>query len=310
MARRRMLIYRDYRGYTGGHGKFLDYAGHIDAHPDWQALVYLTAGSTGVDNPFLDLPGRVSRWDPDDCDALLLGGMDWDAVPATGNVARPIVNLLQHVRHADSASPLRAFLPRRAIRVGNSVLVSEAVRATGEANGPLLTITSGVDLARLAEVGRKPVEWDVFVDAAKQPELGRALAQRLQGAGLRVRLHVARTPFADYLDAMASAAIALPLPDPAEGLYLPGLDAMAMGRVLVQPDCVGSRAYARDGDNALVPARAVDALADAALRVHADAALRERLVAAARSTVAGFGLAEERRQVHRLLDHIDELWGQ
>lgn len=308
MPRRRLLIYRDYRGYTGGHGKFFDYVGHIDAHPGWQAMVYLTPESTQVDNPFLGLPGRASQWNPDDCDALLLGGMDWNALPLLDGATRPVVNLLQHVRHAEPGSALRACLSRRAIRVGNSPLVTEAVRATGEANGPLLTINSGIDLAHLQAIGRNAITQDVFVDAAKQPQLGTAVAARLQQHGLRVHLHLARVPFADYLAAMAAATIALPLPDPAEGLYLPGLDAMALGRVLVQPDCIGSRAYARDGINALVPAREAEALADAALRVHADAALRERLVAAARTTVAGFGLAEERRQVHRLLDNLDDLW--
>lgn len=303
-----MLIYRDYQGFTGGHGKFFDYVSHIDAHPGWRAMVYVTPESVEVDNPFLGLPGRVLRWDPNDCDALLLGGTDWNALPATGGAAKPILNLLQHVRHADPDSPLREFLSRRAIRVGNSTLVTEAVRATGEANGPLLTITSGVDLARLAEVGRTRAEWDVFVDAAKQPELGVALTTRLQQKGLRVRLLIERVPFADYLAAMASASIAAPLPDLSEGLYLPGLDAMGMGRALVQPDCIGSRAYAKAEENALVPSRDVDALATAVLRLHADAALRGQLVSAAHTTVAGFGLAEERRQVHRLLDRIDELW--
>lgn len=303
-----MLIYRDYRGYTGGHGKFFDYVGHVNAHPGWQATVYLTEDSTEVDNPFVGLPGCVACWDPDDCDALLLGGMDWKALPPTGCEGKPVVNLLQHVRHAEPGSPLRAFLSRRAIRVGNSTWVTEAVRATGEVNGPLLTITSGVDLARLAAAGSTPVEWDVFIDAAKQPLLGAAVATRLRRHRLQVRLHIERTPFQEYLDAMASAAIVMPLPDPAEGLYLPGLNAMAMGRALVQPDCVGSRAYARDGDNALVPAPEVEALVDSAMLLYEDASLRERLVTAAHGTVAGFGLAEERRKVHHLLDRIDELW--
>lgn len=308
MARRRMLIYRDYHGYTGGHGKFLDYIAHVNAHPDWNADVYLTSGSAAMDNPFLELPGRVSRWDPRDCDALLLGGMDWMAVPEAVIPTRPVVNLLQHVRHAEAGSPLRAFLSRRAIRVGNSSLVTEAVRTTGEANGALLTINSGVDLAHLAEIGRRSIERDVFIDAAKQPQLGTALAERLEQHGLRVQLHIKRTPLADYLRTMAAATIAVPLPDRTEGLYLPGLDAMAMGRALVQPDCIGSRAYARDGDNALVPTREVDALAGAVMRLRADAGLCQRLVAAALATVAGFGMDAERREVHRLLDHIDELW--
>lgn len=308
MARRRMLIYRDYREYSGGHGKFLDYVAHIDAHPDWQAEVYLTPDSIRHDNPFADLPNRIADWRPDACDALLLGGMDWTAVPAPGNPNQPVVNLLQHVRHADADLPLRAFLSRRAIRIGNSSLVTEAVRATGEVNGPLVTIPSGLDLAQLRRVGSQPITTDVFVDGVKQRALGEAVAAALRTRGLRVHLQAERIPLAEYLQAMAAAVIAVPLPHATEGLYLPGLNAMAMGRALVQPDCIGSREYAIDGTNALVPAREAASIADAVCRLHGDHDLRRRLVDAARAAVIRFDLATERQQFHKLLDRIDHLW--
>lgn len=308
-AVRRMLIYRDYLGYTGGHGKFRDYIGHIEAHPAWAATVYLTPRSDrATGNPFLDVPNLLDQWAPAQAGALLLGGMDWTALPAKLDARLPIVNLVQHVRHADPQSPLRAFLPRRAIRICNSTIVADALRATGEANGPLLVIPSAVDTALLAGLGAAPCSNDVFIDAVKQPALGQEVFACLAGSGLRVQLQIARLPFPDYLESMAAATIVLPLPHPTEGIYLPGLNAMAMGRALVQPDCVGSREYVRDGENALVPLRDTAALADAVLRLHGDADLRARLVAAGRQTAALFDLAAERLRVHALLDEIDDLW--
>ena len=307
MALRRMLIWRDYRGYTGGHGKFHDYVTHLDAHPAWSAAVYLTPDSVrDVSNPFLRVPGLTDVWRPAEADALLVGGVDWNALPDVLDPRMPIINLVQHVRHADAAAPMRRFLSRRAIRICNSAAVAAALTATGEVNGPLCVIDSAVDTDLLAQAGRAPCSTDVFIDAAKQPELGHAVAGRLDG--LRVHLHIERLPFPDYVRAMASARIVLPLPDPTEGIYLPGLNAMAMGRALVQPDCVGSRVYVRDGENALVPPRDADALAEAVRRLHHDPALQKRLVAAGLRTAAGFNLARERTQFHRLLDEIDELW--
>lgn len=307
MTVRQMLIWRDFRGYTGGHGKFHDYVTHLEAHPAWSAKVYLTPDSVrGPSNPFLRLPELADVWEPNRADALLVGGVDWEALPRSLDPRLPIVNLLQHVRHADAAAPMRRFLSRRAIRICNSAAVAEAVNATGEVNGPLCVIDSAVDTDLLAQAGRAPCRADVFIDAAKQPELGRAVASHLNG--MRVHLHIERLPFPDYVRAMASSRIVLPLPDPTEGIYLPGLNAMAMGRALVQPDCVGSRVYVRDGENALVPPRDAETLAAAVRRLHNDPDMQVRFVAAGLRTAAGFNLARERAQFHHLLDEMDELW--
>lgn len=311
-----MLFHRDYRGYTGGHGKVRDYIAHVDAHPAWQAAVYLTPGSLrGADNPFLDVPGLTDRWAPQAADALLLGGMDWNALPGPASpaddadpVRMPIVNLVQHVRHADPDHPLHAFLPRRAIRVCVSTAVAEAIRATGRVDGPVRVIAAAVDVADLARVGAMPVRRDVFVDAVKQPVLGEQVATALRREGLDVGLHAGRCERTGYLASMAEARIVVTLPDPVEGFYLPGLEALAMGRELVQYDCLGSRDYLCDGVNALVPARDAASIVRAVLRLHADRALGERLRAGAGATAAAFDLPAERAQVHALLDELDGLW--
>lgn len=307
---RRMLFHRDYHGYTGGHGKLRDYLDHVQAHPGWSAAVYLSPSSDrDVGNPFLDAPGLTERWMPQAADALLLGGMDWTALPMSSVLpAQPVVNLVQHVRHADPTLPLRGFLSRRAIRVCVSTAVAAAIAATGEVNGPMRVIPAAVDSATLAKLGERTAGSDVFIDAVKQPSLGSAVADALARCGVPARLHAARLPRTDYLAAMAAAAVVVALPDPLEGFYLPGLEALALGRALVQYDCVGSRDYLRDGDNALVPAREASAIAGAALRLHADAALRARLCAAGRATAARFDLAGERAAVHGLLDELDDLW--
>lgn len=306
---RSVLIRRDYRGYTGGHGKFRDYVAHVDAHALWRARVFLTGDSLRTpDNPFLDVAGLTERWEPARADALLLGGMDWQALIGPSDPRQPIINLVQHVRHADADSPLRPFLQRRAIRICNSTRVADALRASGAVNGPLRVIASAVDTAWLAGFDATARRYDVFVDAAKQPLLGQAVADLLQAHGVSLQLHLARTPLPDYLRAMASATVALTLPDPTEGIYLPGLNAMAIGRALVQPDCVGSRDYVVDGINALVPARSPAAMAEAVRAVLADDRSRACMVAAGRLTAKAFDLAVERRQVHALLDELDDLW--
>ena len=309
MSPRCLLMRRDYRGYTGGHGKFRDYAAHVDAHPGWVAQLYLTPDSLrDASNPFLDVPGLTGHWLPEHADALLLGGMDWVALPAGIETRLPVINLVQGVRHAEAGSPLRAFLRRRALRVCVSTAAAEAILATGEVNGTVRVIPAAVDTGMLAALGRLTPTTDVFIDAVKQPQLGASVTALLRAAALQPCLHTRRSLREDYLAAMAAAAVVITLPDPAEGFYLPGLEALAMGRALVQYDCGGSRDYLHDGTNALVPQPQPLAIARAALQLHADAALRARLQGAARATALRFDLAVERASVHALLDELDELW--
>jgi hypothetical protein len=306
---RTLLAHRDYRGYTGGHGKFLDYLAHVQAHPAWQVRLHLSPASPDADNPFLHLPMEAD-WRPAQADALLLGGMDWSMLEGEAmRASQPIINLVQHVRHADEGSTLRSFLSRHAIRVCVSSAVADAILATGEVAGPVHVIPAAVDLAMLTDIGaRTPMRHGVFIDAVKQTALGREVAERLRVADVAVDLLTERLPRFEYLRRMAAADVVVTLPDRVEGFYLPGLEAMAMGRALVQYDCVGSRDYLDAERNALVPAVAAESVAAAALRLHADAALRTRISHAGQATAQRFNLETERRQVHALLDAMDELW--
>ena len=122
-----MLFHRDFHGYSGGHGKLWDYFRHVDAHPDWRAHLHLTAGSTHEDNPWLDA-GVVPQpeWRPHAADALFLAGVDWQAYPQDAP-ERPVINLIQGVRHADPDLLLRDFLARPAIRICVGQPVADAI---------------------------------------------------------------------------------------------------------------------------------------------------------------------------------------
>lgn len=308
-SRRTLLIRRNFRGYTGGHGKFRDYVEHVNASAGWRAKVYLVPGSLrGQGNPFDRPDWLVDRWEPQGADALLLGGLDWEALSPMHGQGQPVINLVQGVRHAEPESTLRSFLGRRAIRVCVSSAVREAIDATGEVRGPVLTIPAAVDTRQLASFATATQRYEVCIDAVKQVDFGLRLAAALSERGVQVRLLDERLPREEYLAALASAAVVVALPGAVEGFYLPGLETMAMGRVLVQPDCLGSREYLRDGVNALGPPAELMALVSAVVQLLKFPDRRERLAQAAMATAAEFDIAVERGRVHALLDRIDELW--
>ena len=292
-----MLFHRDFIGYTGGHGKVWDYFNHA-LSLGWDARVYLTPESINEGNPWLALPDRVlQRWRPQADDVLFLAGMDWQALGGgTSSAPRapqvecaldstPVVNLVQHVRHAvnDPAVPLRDFLTNPAWRICVSSAVAQAIADTGLVNGPIRVIPAALNLPVMDASSAPRV--DVFVGALKQPEFGMALGERLRSDGYSVDVAAVPLPRAEYLDRLAQARICVMLPHQTEGFYLPGLEAMALGRPVVMPDCVGNREYARAGINCVMTARDLDAVASAVgdldcLSVSAELAVKGRATSA------------------------------
>jgi len=308
MSPRVMLFHRDFRGYTGGHGKVWDYFNHALA-AGWDARVFLTPQSLrDASNPWLAVPERiVPAWQPERADVLFLAGLDWLALPPERQRGdQPIINLVQHVRHADPAQPLRAFLARRALRICVSAPVADAISGTDEVCGPVRVIEAALNLP--ADAASPVPRAGVFIDALKAPALGRALADALQHCGIAATLITERLARPEYLDRLAHAETAVLLPHPTEGFYLPALEAMALGCATVVPDCIGNRAYLEPGINALVPEPNPTALADAVRQLTRDADLRARLSAAGSATAAQFSLSEERRRFHDLLAGLSELW--
>lgn len=302
---RRLLFHRDFHGYTGGHGKVWDYFNHTISHPQWSAAIYLTASSLDQHNPWRVHSVPVDlQWNPRSASALFLAGLDWNAYPMD-DASKPVINLIQHVRHANPADSLHRHLSRRAIRICVSHAVADAIRGTGLVNGPVSVIPAAIDLDGLPHITRP--RHGVFIGATKQPELGRMLLARLQDQGCDVTLVDQWMPRASYLALMARSRVAVVLPSPTEGFFLPGLEAMALGCATVVPDCIGNREYVRAGINALAPLAELDALVDAISRLD-DARYAEKISAEGKQTVAAYGLDAERARFHALLDQVDDLW--
>lgn len=308
MSGPRLWFHRDFGGYTGGHGKVWDYFRHALAL-GWDARIHFATGSLmGPENPWHGMSERVEPvFAPRPGDVLFLAGLDWEVVPEAMSAGCQVVNLIQGARHADPADPRFAFLSRRATRICVSEAVAAAIAATGRASGSMFTIPAALDLARVAAVatqhrsprgGRR-----VFVDALKQPDLGRQVADVAGRQGWVVDLVEQRIPRDAYLSHMAAADRAVLLPHAVEGFYLPGLEALAMRRPLVLPAFAGAGAYARHEETCLMPAMEADAILAALARLDDDA-LRERLVARGAHVAGGFDLAAERAAFAAVLERV------
>jgi glycosyltransferase involved in cell wall biosynthesis len=256
-----LLFFRDYRAFQGGHLKVADYIAHTRSSGLFTPQLFMTPESLHA-SPF-PRDVIVRDWNPSRADALFVAGMDWAHVPMGVEDHVPVINLIQHPRHALPDDPRAAFLTRRATRICVSEEVSQAIRQTGRANGPVHTIAAGVKGAPLSSVRERSIP--VLICGLKNPALAQATAQGLLDRGVNAAVLTSVLPRTDYLLVLGKARIAITLPDATEGFYLPALEAMAAGCAVICPDALGNRSFCRHGETCLMPQATPQALTLAAL---------------------------------------------
>jgi glycosyltransferase involved in cell wall biosynthesis len=312
---RTVLFHRSFQRFAGHHLKVWHYFRYLLDAPGWSPLVLMTEDSIWDEsNPWHAVPDRVLWGDrPVDADMYFFSGPLWrplarDRRPSS---SVPVIQYVQSLRHALPDNIRSARLSHKAIRICVSEHVEEALRATGEARGPLVTIPAAIDVGELQR--RFPDaerDTDLLIAAMKQPEMGRRAAQRLSRAARAVRLLDELVPHDEFLDAMRRARVTLFLPFRDEGAPLPMLEGMALGTFVVCPDAIGNRGYCIDGFNCYRPEyeeEAVLAAAEAAMEGYGELG---ELLANAAEVVKRYDLPAEREAFMTLLEDVDRMWAE
>jgi glycosyltransferase involved in cell wall biosynthesis len=307
-----VLFHRKYRRFTGGHLKVWHYFNHVLAAPGFDACIHFDVNSSwDRSNPWLQTPDRVVKsLDGMNPDALFVAGRDWQRLDQLGMLGggTPILNLIQHVRHGADWSIQSNYLDRKAIRLCVSQEVADAVEEAGS-RGPIVVIPNGVDAPIITpgDSSARPV--DLLIAGLKQPAMATRAATQLARTGRSIEVLTDRLLRDDFLDAMRRARVTLFLPNETEGFYLPALEGMALGTIVVCPDCVGNRSFCLPQINAFRPAFRFDDLVqetETALTMKEPAA--EALRRGAMETVSNYSLDAERRRFHEVLADLDALW--
>jgi glycosyltransferase involved in cell wall biosynthesis len=313
-TRTKVLFFRDFKRFTGGDLKVWDYFNHVRSSPRHNALIRFTENSVwSDDNPWRAAREHVVRFgEAFKPDVLFVSGVDWQLIERADRPESPIpiVNLIQHIRHAcpDDKLGRYRFLPHKAIRICVSPEVTHALERTERVRGPLFTIPDAIDLERVVEFrSSQPRDVDVLVIANKQPDRGREILGQLNDAG---RSHIVdvRSPQDEVLGLMGRAAVTVYVPNPKEGFYLPALEGMALGTIVVCPDCIGNRSYCLDRENCFRPAYDVDAIVADAREALAQRDELGKLIESAAATAARHDLRSERTAFLEILERVDELW--
>lgn len=303
---RKLLFHRDFRGFAGGHLKVWDYFKHTKESAFFEPEIYLTPFSLrDALNPwFAGGEKALTEWKPGEADALFLAGLDWLAVPE--DCAKPVINLVQGLRHALPEDPRYAFLRRRATRICVSRQVADAIVSTGQVNGPVVAIPNGLDLANLP-VSASERDIPVLIAGYKEPNSAESLSDSLRTRGIPAFCLTKKLPRSEYLSLVARSQVTVFLPNQllGEGFYLPALEGMALGTLVVCPDCVGNRDFCIDGYNCFMPEYSTLALSAACLEaLYSDAAKIHSLQTNSRLMAELHKLEAERKSYLGILEAL------
>ena len=321
---RRVWFHRGIAPLSGGQVKHAHYFEHVRRMPGFAPVIAFSRAAPSAfharERERLWRAGDDERsqcWRPESGDVLFLAGTDWRYRAECGlaGSGHPRINLIQGLEHAREDSGLYAFLAEPAVRICISFEVARAISATGRVRGPVLTIPNGIDVAPFEPgEGGSPVGYEsraesVTIVGYKRPDLARALSERLRAEGIEHALHGELLGRSAFLDRLAGSRVAVCLPHPAEGFYLPALEAMASGALVVTLDCIGNRGFCHDHWNCVVAEPDSRSLLRAVRRIVSMSADEcARMHSRARETVDRHALALERTRFHAILGDIDRLW--
>lgn len=315
-ARQSFLFYRDYGGFTGGHLKVWDYFNHVQFSQRYSPLIYFTPQSSwDASNPWLNLERKLILSQPlEYSDIIFMEGLDWQFLDERykNNSPIPIINLIQHVRHAYPDNPRYPFLKYKAIRICVSTEIKTYLEATDQVNGEIFVIPCGLDLNLIPQgIDWHQKEDKILIAALKEPELGQTLKIELEKIGKNVELLTTQLPRTEYLQKLNRAKITLFLPNQTEGegFYLPALEGMAVGTLVICPDCIGNRSFCHSGRNCLRPEYTIESLLNALQQAlqYSQIQIGEMLTHG-KQTAHEHDLLKERQAFLEILDNIHEIW--
>lgn len=311
MNHKSIIFYRHLIEYTGGHQKVADYFNHLKNAPEFIVdIAFSDTSRWDASNPWYpQYASKKYNYCPANYDYAFLAGMDWQIyLNSERKSGQPVINLIQHVRHADPDQPMHRFLTEKAVRICVSQEVANAIQGTGLVNGPVLTISNGINIPAVEKTSK---QYELFIFGPKHPEMAQAVSDELAQQGINAFSINHWLPRDELLGFLAASRIAVLLPNNTEGFYLPALEAMHYSDMVVVPDCVGNRSFCHDRQNCLLPAYNTSALVAAvnnALELIRQPNQLNIFKRNCVSTLVYHSLERERNEFLGLMRQLDLIW--
>lgn len=302
---------------SGGCIKVRDYYHHAQHSTQFTPQIYLPSDTVWSEsNPWWnERPHVQSVYRPDLADILFISGLGWERFIPTEyreNSPIPVIYLIQGLFKLRPEYPHYQHLSYKAIRISVSQVITETIlQNKTPINGPLFTISNCVQTSSLPELlpyFQKDIE--LLIVGLKRPDYAEKLSQRLYPY-CRGRLITVtqRLPQQEFHNLINRAQHTLFLPAEEEGFYLPALEGMALGTVVICPDVGGNRDYCHAYENCLMPVYQIDSVFHSVIQALTLVQYqREAVLMNAQLTVQNHRLEKEQSSFLDILHNLDNIW--
>jgi len=132
----------------------------------------------------------------------------------------------------------------------------------------------------------------------------------LEKLGIKHELHIKYQPRSVFLEKLNRSKIAVFLPmAEGEGFFMPALEAMSLGILVVCPDSVGNRSFCLDGVTCLMPGYSVEQIVQATIQATTMTEMEANgIKSEGLKMVEKHGILEERRAFLDILDNLEQIW--
>jgi hypothetical protein len=300
---KKVLFYRNYLQYQGGHQKVYDYYCHFKSHPYFDVdIVFSKESIFDETNPWKNEIIKQT-FDLNEYDIFFIAGEDWRILKDFDYSNKTVINLIQGFRHSIANTFLFECLQNKAIRITVSDELFKTMEATNQLNGSLYNIPNGINI----ENSLMDKKYDFYILGIKNRQVAQLLTKRLKTDGYKVICTLDQTTKENIHINMAKSIVAITLPLENEGFYLPALEAMALSEIVIVPDCIGNRSFCFDTVNCLMPDYDIDMLYMSAIDAYRKYSLNESksLKENALKTVKEHSLHNEREKFYKILDDLE-----
>jgi len=302
---------------SGGCIKVRDYYNHTKLSVNYTPQIYLPNDTQWEEsNPWWTERHQVmSEYRPDLADALFISGLGWQRfipVEYQQKSPIPIIYLIQGLFKLRPEYPHYQHFSYKAIRISVSQAITETLQQKNiRINGPLFTIPNCIDtqvLPKLLQFVDRDIE--LLILGLKQPQKAEELTRRLipycKGNLVTV---TTRLPQKEFHSLINRARHTLFLPAEEEGFYLPALEGMALGTIVICPDVGGNRDFCRVNNNCFLPVYHIESLYHATIQALTLVKFqRDRLLTNAQHTAKEHDLTKERSIFLDILDNLKNIW--
>lgn len=311
--KRTLLFGRSYRAFTGGQLKIRNYFDHVLLDGKYEPWIYMTRKSNpSLANLWSDKRERIIKnYDYRNADVIFLAGPDWLFLKQSQrfDIDKPKINLIQDFYAIDPHHHWSGFLKYPAIRICVSEELRHALLKTGKVNGPLISIPNGIDLSQFEPQPMNNKPWEIAIFGQKNPSMAISLFESLVRKVPKVKLFTEKIERAELLKQYSLTKIAILLPYKVEGFFLPALEAMASGCIVIVPDCIGNRSFCLHEKNSIVTEYSEEALETAVLaHMRKPETVLAKYQNNALRTAKSHSILNERKLFLNLLANIDTLW--